>query len=91
MIMVFRLFSIILILTSLLACKRDDPGDGEARPIARDSAGTAVEFVMQAEQRLEVALEENERAAWVYSTLITPDTERLAARSRSGRLGASRG
>jgi peptidyl-dipeptidase A len=78
-IMEFRHFSIILILSLLLACKQDEPSVAEAGIGAGLSAEDAIEFVMQSEQRLEAALRENERVAWVYSTFITSDTERLAA------------
>jgi peptidyl-dipeptidase A len=80
MIMVFRCFSVTLLILLLIACDQDD--DSTAVKSVGDvdlTSQDAIEFVAQSEQQLEELLQENERMAWVYSNFITRDTERLAA------------
>jgi len=60
----FRLFATALLTSLILAC---------------EPAGDGAEFVTKAGDELAGLLAENERIAWVYSTFINEDNERLAS------------
>ncbi len=76
----FKRFSTGMLSLLLIACNPVDNITLTATNSNQEpNAERAVEFVAQAEQSLAELGHEAERMAWVYSTFITEDTEKLAA------------
>jgi len=80
MLSTFRHLAAVLLSLMLFACKpADEAGVARTEIGAETAAEDAAGFVTQAGDELTGLLAENERMAWVYSTFITEDTERLAS------------
>ena len=76
----FKRFSTGMLSLLLIACNPVDNITLTATNSNQEpNAERAVEFVAQAEQSLAELGHEAERMAWVYSTFITEDTEKLVA------------
>ena len=65
-----------MLVSLLAAC---NPADDAAVEGGAQTPQAAEAFVFQSEQQLAELLQKNERIAWLSSTFITADTERLAA------------